>query len=125
VTDALSSTSAQGALAGAAAKGAVQPSAATDKLKSVAKQFEAVFMRQLIGSMRSSSLGEGVFDSSATDQFRDMSDSKLADSMADKGVLHVADLLVKQFGAKLSGSAATATTGTAATAAAATKGDAK
>jgi flagellar protein FlgJ len=127
VTDALSSTSAQGALASAAAKGAVQPTAATDKLKSVAKQFEAVFMRQLIGSMRSSSMGDGILDSSATQQFRDMSDSKLADSMADKGVLHVADLLVKQFGAKLSGSAAAgsgaAASGTAS--AAATKGEAK
>jgi flagellar protein FlgJ len=101
VTDAISST-------GAATQGAVQPTPATDKLKSVAKQFEAVFLRQMIGSMRSASLGDGILDTSASDQFRDMSDAKLADSMADKSVLHVADLLVKQYGARLSGSAATA-----------------
>ncbi|QJU60417.1 hypothetical protein HL653_02860 [Sphingomonas sp. AP4-R1] len=64
----------------------------------------------MIGSMRSASLSDGMFDSSATQQFRDMSDSKLADSMADKSVLHVAELLVKQFGATLSGSAATSAT---------------
>jgi flagellar protein FlgJ len=93
---------------------AVQPAAQVDQLKKVAKQFEAVFLRQMIGSMRSASAGEGIFDSSATQQFRDMSDSKLADSMADKGVLHVADLLVKQFGARLSGSAASAPAGSAA-----------
>jgi len=100
VTDAVSSTPAKTA--------AVQPAAQVDQLKKVAKQFEAVFLRQMIGSMRSASDGEGIFDSSATQQFRDMSDSKLADNMADKGVLHVADLLVKQFGARLSGAAAAA-----------------
>ncbi|WP_293968852.1 rod-binding protein [Sphingomonas sp.] len=89
----------------------MQPTAQIDQLKKVAKQFEAVFLRQMIGSMRSASASEGIFDSSATQQFRDMSDSKLADDMSDKGVLHVADLLVKQFGARLSGSAATTAAG--------------
>jgi flagellar protein FlgJ len=66
-------------------------------LKKAAHQFEAVFLRQMIGAMRSASLGEGLFDSSATDQFRDMADSKTADSMADKGVLGIAEMLLKQF----------------------------
>jgi flagellar protein FlgJ len=87
-------------------------------LKKVAQQFEAVFLRQMIGSMRQASLGDGILDSSATETFRDMSDSRVADNMASKGVLHVADLLVKQFGARLSGTAAGAT-------GAAAKGDAK
>jgi flagellar protein FlgJ len=72
-----------------------------DKLKGAAKQFEAVFLRQMIGSMRSASDGEGLFDSSATQQFRDMSDSKLAEQMASKGALHIADMLVKAYGARL------------------------
>jgi peptidoglycan hydrolase FlgJ len=71
------------------------------KLKEAAKQFEAVFLRQLIGSMRSASLDEGLFDSSSSEQFRDMGDARTADAMADKGVLGVADLLVRQFGARL------------------------
>jgi len=73
----------------------------TQKLREVAKQFEAVFLRQLIGSMRSASPGDGMFDSEATQQFRDMSDAKTAETMAGKGVLGVADLLVKQFGARI------------------------
>ncbi|WP_294390641.1 rod-binding protein [uncultured Sphingomonas sp.] len=71
------------------------------QLKETAKQFEAVFLRQLIGTMRSASLGDGVFDSSSTEQFRDMADARTAEAMAGKGALGVADLLVKQFGARL------------------------
>ena len=71
------------------------------KLRKAAQAFEAVFLRQMIGSMRSASLGDGLNDSSASDQFRTMQDSKLADSMAQHGALHIADLLVKQYGARL------------------------
>lgn len=80
-------------------------SPAEAKLRKAAQAFEAVFLRQMIGSMRSASLGDGIFDSSATEQFRTMSDSKLADSMAQHGALHIADMLVKQYGARLGGEA--------------------
>ena len=66
------------------------------KLKSAAQAFEAVFLRQMIGSMRQASLGDGMFDNEGTEQFQDMADSKTADSMSQKGVLHLADMLVKQ-----------------------------
>jgi flagellar protein FlgJ len=69
------------------------------KLKTAAQQFEAVFLRQMIGTMRQASLGDGMFDSQATQQFQDMADSKTADAMSQKGVLHLADLLEKQLGA--------------------------
>jgi flagellar protein FlgJ len=77
------------------------------KLKKTAQAFEAVFIRQMIGSMRSAGLGDGIFDSDATKQFQDMSDSQTADAMASKGALGIADLLVKQYGARLSATAAT------------------
>ncbi|BAV64677.1 rod-binding protein [Sphingobium cloacae] len=72
----------------------------TDKaaLQQAAKQFEAIFLRQMIGAMRSSSQGEGLLDSSASDQFRDMADARTADSMAQKGSLGIAELLLRQFG---------------------------
>jgi flagellar protein FlgJ len=76
------------------------------KLRKVAQQFEAVFLRQMIGSMRKASPGDGLLDSSASEQFRDMSDSRMADAMAGKGALGVADMLVKQLGARLVGQAA-------------------
>jgi peptidoglycan hydrolase FlgJ len=81
------------------------------KLKSAAQAFEAVFLRQMIGSMRQASLGDGMFDNGGTEQFQDMADSKTADAMSTHGVLHIADLLVKQLGpiaAKASGVSAAA-----------------
>jgi flagellar protein FlgJ len=71
------------------------------KLKKVAQAFEAVFVRQLIGSMRSATDNDGIFDSEATKQFQDMADAKTADAMAQKGALHIADMLVKQYGARM------------------------
>ncbi len=89
---------------GAGAPAAPATPAPTEaKLRKAAQAFEAVFLRQMIGSMRSASLGDGILDSSATNQFRDMSDGKLADAMAGRGALHIADLLVKQYGARLAG----------------------
>jgi peptidoglycan hydrolase FlgJ len=96
---------------GRAAATAAAPSAASPelaKLKKAAQAFEAVFLRQMIGSMRSAGLGDGIFDSSATQQFQQMSDAATADAMASKGALHIADMLVKQYGARLSATAAPA-----------------
>ena len=74
-----------------------------DKLKAAAKQFEAVFARQMLKSAHDAKLADDdVFGSDATDQFREMQDSNLADQMANKGSLGVADLLVKQFEARVS-----------------------
>jgi flagellar protein FlgJ len=80
-------------------------------LAKAAEQFEAIFLRQMMGAMRSASLSEGLFDSSATDQFRDMADARTADSMAKTGSLGIAELLMSQFGGNKSApvTAATAT----------------
>jgi peptidoglycan hydrolase FlgJ len=84
------------------------------KLKSAAQAFEAVFLRQVIGSMRSASLGDGMFDNEGTETFQSMADSKTADAMASKGVLGIADMLIKQLGPKTaSGLAAAAGTASA------------
>ena len=69
-------------------------------LEKAAQQFEAIFLRQMMGAMRSASLGEGIADSSATGQFRDMADARTADSMASRGTLGIAEMLMRQFGAK-------------------------
>src|SRR3546814_5093633 len=53
-----------------------------EELKKAAEAFEAIFMRQMIGSMRQAGLAEDVFGSRATEQFRDMQDAKLAEAMA-------------------------------------------
>ncbi|MET0269974.1 MAG: rod-binding protein [Sphingomonas sp.] len=85
-------------LAGIAA--APQQSAERAKMQAVATQFEAVFLRQMIGSMRTAGAAEGMFDSSASQQFRDMADSRTADSMAQTGAIGVAQMLMRQYDAQ-------------------------
>ena len=67
------------------------------ELRQAAQAFEAVFIRQLIGSMRNARLADEMFGSQATEQFRDMADSRLADSMAQQGTFGIAELLTAQF----------------------------
>ena len=68
------------------------------QLRQAAEAFEAVFLRQVIGSMRQAKIGEDLFGSSASDQFRDMADARLADDMAARGSFGIAELLLQQFG---------------------------
>ena len=70
------------------------------ELEKAAKAFEAVFLRQMIGSMRQAKLGDDLFGSQATEQFREMGDARMADDMADKGAFGIADMLLKQFESK-------------------------
>jgi flagellar protein FlgJ len=80
------------------------------QLRKAAEAFEAVFLRQVIGSMRQAKLGEDLFGSQATEQFRDMADARLADSMAGQGSFGIADLLMQQFKAVVRGADAPAAT---------------
>jgi flagellar protein FlgJ len=66
-------------------------------MKKAAQAFEAVFLRQMIGAMRSASLDEGLGDSSATEQFRDLADARTADSMSQGHGLGIAEMLMRQF----------------------------
>lgn len=83
------------AQANSAPEAAKQP-----EMEKAARAFEAIFLRQMIGAMRSSSLSEGVFDSSVTEQFRDMADAKTAEEMSKTGSFGIAELLMRQFAPK-------------------------
>lgn len=76
-----------------------QPDAGREKLAAAAKAFEAVFLRQVIGSMRQADLGDDILGGgNAAEQFRDMQDARLADEMAEAGGgFGIAELLLKQF----------------------------
>jgi flagellar protein FlgJ len=90
---------------GLAGAPAPEPAGKAAELKAAAKAFEAVFLRQLIGSMRQASLGDDLLGGGqAGEQFRDMQDSKLADSMADQGGFGIAEMLHKQFSGLVGGS---------------------
>ncbi len=67
------------------------------ELRQAAQAFEAVFIRQLIGSMRNARLADEMFGSQATEQFRDMADARLADAMSQQGTFGIAELLTAQF----------------------------
>ena len=69
-----------------------------EELKAAAEAFEAIFLRQMIGSMRQAGLGEDLLGSRATEQFREMQDARLAEAMAETGSFGVAELLLAQFG---------------------------
>lgn len=73
------------------------------ELVKAAQAFEAVFVRQMIGSMRHASLGDELFQSDAGDQFREMQDAKLADQMVADGGFGVAAMLIKQFDRQVGG----------------------
>lgn len=85
------------------------PSATEQKaeLAKAAKAFEAIFARQLIGSMRQSSLGDDLTGSDAVNQFQDMADSRTADAMAEHGGLGIAQMLLQQLDKKPASGAAT------------------
>ena len=81
--------------------GAAAPTAAETpqdrRLREAAQAFEAVFLRQMIGSMRQAKLGEDLLGSDAGDQFRDMADARLADTMAERESFGIAEMLLNQF----------------------------
>ena len=70
-------------------------------LKQVAGQFEALFTGMMLKSMRQASLGEGIFDSSQSDMYRDMSDQQLAMDLSKKGGLGLQDAIIRQLGDQL------------------------
>jgi peptidoglycan hydrolase FlgJ len=67
-------------------------------LRKAAQGFEAVFLREIIGSMRKGKLADEMFGSGATDNFREMADARTAESMAKLGQFGIADMVEKQLG---------------------------
>jgi len=72
-----------------------------ETLKQVAGQFESLFVGMMLKGMRQASLGEGIFDSSQSDMYRDMSDQQLAMDLSAKGGLGLKDVIVRQLGGQL------------------------
>lgn len=95
-------------------------------LPAVAKQFESIFTQMMLKSMRDASSGDGLMDSDAGNQWRDMFDQQLSVQLSQGGHgIGIAQMLVKQLGGALGGSSdgssatgaagATGTTGAAGT----------
>ena len=80
----------------AASSTTTQP--AKPDLKAAAQRFEAVFLREVISTMRKGKLADEMFGSSATNNFREMADARTADAMAKMGAFGIANLVEKQLG---------------------------
>ena len=65
-------------------------------LQNVADQFEAIFMETLLRQARKSKLSEGLFDSTANDNFEQMFDQELANSSSKLVDIGIADAIVRQ-----------------------------
>lgn len=84
--------------------------AAPDKaIKDAARQFETLFVNQLLKSMREASPQGGMMDNEQTKLYTGMLDQQLAQAMSKRGI-GLADVMAKQL-AKGSGSAAAAAAG--------------
>ena len=69
-------------------------------LQKVAKQFEALFLNNILKGMRAGKLAEGAFESSASDSYNEMYDKQLSVHLAGKPGVGLADLIVKQLSPK-------------------------
>ncbi|CDO35580.1 MULTISPECIES: rod-binding protein [Novosphingobium] len=68
-----------------------------EKLHATAKQFEAIFVRQMLAAARKTDFGgEDVFGSQAMDTFRQLQDEHFADVAADTGTLGMASIIEAQ-----------------------------
>jgi flagellar protein FlgJ len=62
------------------------------------QQFEALFLQQMLKSMRTASLSQGMFQSEQSEFYRDMYDQQIATDLAKKEVLGIANILNRQLG---------------------------
>jgi len=77
--------------------------AALDK---VAKQFEGIFMKMLLKSMREANKAfesDSPFNSQGTETYRNMHDDQMALELSESGSLGLADLIVQQLSPQTSG----------------------
>lgn len=92
-------------LSGFAALRQTAQSDAKAALPAVAKQFESIFTQMMLKSMRDASSGDGLFDSEAGNQWRDMFDQQLSMQLSQGGNgIGIAQMLMKQLGGALGGS---------------------
>lgn len=65
-------------------------------LREAARQFESLFTRMMLKSMRDASPGDSMFDSQETNFYRDMYDDQLAVHLSSGKGMGLADMLVQQ-----------------------------
>ena len=69
-------------------------------LKDVAKDFESLFVYQMMKSSRKAKLAEGVFSSNANDTYFSLLDQEYSKIISKNQSFGIAEALVRQFGEK-------------------------
>lgn len=67
-------------------------------LQEVAKQFESIFLNNVLKSMREAKLADGAMDNDQSQFYKEMYDQQLAVHLSGKPGVGLADLIVKQLG---------------------------
>ena len=65
------------------------------QLKSLSKQFESIFVHQLLKSMRSTVQKTGLFDSHATNMYESLQDEEMAKLMTEQKGIGLADIIYR------------------------------
>ena len=65
------------------------------QLKSLSKQFESIFVHQLLKSMRSTVQKTGLFDSHATNMYESLYDEEIARLMTEQKGIGLADVIYR------------------------------
>jgi flagellar protein FlgJ len=73
-----------------AARPAPVPGSEREKLAAAARQFEAIFVRQLLSAARKADFGAELFGGQALETFKQMQDDRFADLAAQSGALGLA-----------------------------------
>jgi len=83
----------------------IKTTAKTDKneaMKQVAEQFESLFLKEIISTMRKASFGGGMGDESqGMEHYQGMYDNQLAVVLAKRGGIGLADRLTRQLGSSM------------------------
>lgn len=66
------------------------------QIHEAAQKFEALMLKQMLAQARKVDFGNTLFDQKAAENFRDMQDSKMADTMAQRGTLGFARMIEAQ-----------------------------
>ncbi len=83
-------------------------------LREVARQFESIFTKMMLESMRSASFGDPLFGSDQADMYQDMMDDQMAVQLTSGRGIGLADMLIRQLGQGGQGAPANAAVETAA-----------
>ena len=67
-------------------------------LREVARQFESIFTKMMLDSMRSASFGDPLFGSDQSDMYQDMMDDQMAVQLSSGRGIGLADMLIRQLG---------------------------